>query len=121
LFAAELTFDGIVRVTSGDHFAPSLGNNSSTAFKEMALKYQNMVSSHAYISNHEKVLYEKQCSGWFYGLDFRECIFWFSFRKQFHILQHEVMFDLQREFKVAFKALCLYTCDSQYFYLFSNI
>jgi hypothetical protein len=73
LFAAELIFDGIVRVTSGDHFEPSLGNNSSTAFKEMVLKYQNMVSSHAYISNHEKVSsYEKQCLGWFDGLDFRK-------------------------------------------------
>jgi hypothetical protein len=44
LFAAELVFDGSVRVISGDNFVPSLGNNSSTAFKEMALKYQNMVS-----------------------------------------------------------------------------
>lgn len=46
LFAAELVFDGSVCVTSGDNFVPSLGNNSSTAFKEMALKYQNMVSPH---------------------------------------------------------------------------
>jgi hypothetical protein len=37
-------FDGSVRVISGDNFVPSLGNNSSTAFMEMALKYQNMVS-----------------------------------------------------------------------------
>jgi len=44
LFAAELLFDGSVRVISGDNFVPSLGNNSSTAFMEMALKYQNMVS-----------------------------------------------------------------------------
>jgi hypothetical protein len=44
LFAAELVFDGSVRVISGDSFVPSLGNNSSTAFMEMALKYQNMVS-----------------------------------------------------------------------------
>jgi hypothetical protein len=46
LFTAELVFDGSVWVTSGDNFVPSLGNNSSTAFKEMALKYQNMVSPH---------------------------------------------------------------------------
>lgn len=44
MFAAELVFDGSVHVISGDSFVPSLGNNSSTAFKEMALKYQNMVS-----------------------------------------------------------------------------
>jgi hypothetical protein len=44
LFAAELVFDGSVRVISGDNFVPSLGNNSRTAFIEMALKYQNMVS-----------------------------------------------------------------------------
>jgi len=44
LFAAELVFDGSVRVISGDNFVPSLGNNSSTAFMETALKYQNMVS-----------------------------------------------------------------------------
>jgi SEA domain. len=44
LFAVELAFDGSVRVISGDNFMPSLGNNSSTAFTEMALKYQNMVS-----------------------------------------------------------------------------
>jgi hypothetical protein len=37
-------FDGSVRVISGDNFVPSLGNNSSTAFMEMALKYQNVVS-----------------------------------------------------------------------------
>jgi hypothetical protein len=44
LFAAELVFDGSVRVISGDNFVPSLGNNTSTLFMEMALKYQNMVS-----------------------------------------------------------------------------
>jgi hypothetical protein len=37
-------FDGSVRVISGDNFVPSLGNNTSTVFMEMALKYQNMVS-----------------------------------------------------------------------------
>jgi hypothetical protein len=62
LFAAELVFDGSLRVISGDNFVPSFGNNSSTAFKEMALKYQNMVSFAEYFGSRQNFLMYKTVS-----------------------------------------------------------
>ncbi|XP_069689200.1 uncharacterized protein [Periplaneta americana] len=40
---SDLVFDGSVRVTSGDEFVSALSDNSTNLFKELGLKYQNMI------------------------------------------------------------------------------
>ncbi|KAJ4432251.1 hypothetical protein ANN_20868, partial [Periplaneta americana] len=43
---SDLVFDGSVRVTSGDEFVSALSDNSTNLFKELGLKYQNMLTPH---------------------------------------------------------------------------